>query len=74
MAHWITDRKSGSDANGNRGSREMISYEADEVSDVSNLPPPNGSNEGSSCLVLATGNVYKLGSNPSVGINGWRQI
>ena len=74
MAIWIEDRKDSADSNGNRGSRTMISYGADSVADLSSLPPPNGSNEGSSCFVLENSSIHILGSNPSVGVNGWRQI
>jgi len=74
MAYWIEDRKSIADGNRDRGSGEIISYGADTQADIASLPAPNGQNQGSTCFVLADSTVHKLGTNPAVGVNGWKQI
>ena len=74
MAIWINDRRGVPDSYRTGGSGEIVNYECDTLADISNLPPPNGKNMGSTVLVLENATVHKLGSNPAAGINGWRQI
>ena len=71
MAIWIGNRREIVDPYRDGGSGEIINYECDTTADISNLPPPDGKNWGSSCMVL-DGTYYKLGSDRNVGINGWR--
>jgi hypothetical protein len=77
MAFWIEEDFS-DDVNDIFKVRAMnaemaVPYAADDDSDIYSLPRYNGKNQGSSCLTL-TGNFYKLGTNPAVGINGWRKL
>ena len=73
MGVWIEGRESISDGNRTRGGGEIIRYGADTDADIASLPGPNGQNQGSSCFTL-TGNLYKLGTNPAAGTNGWVKI
>ena len=77
MAFWAEDDFS-DDINGifeerAKNAEAAVSYGADDDSDIASLPRYNGKNQGSSCLTL-TGNLYKLGTNPAAGINGWRKL
>lgn len=64
---WETVR---SDNNRTGGIGVMEKYGADTDADIAFLPQFDGQNQGSSCLTL-TGNLYKLGTNPVAGTNGW---
>jgi len=77
MAFWIEEDFS-DDVNGifeirAKNAEMPVHYGADTDGDISSLPLFNGKNQGSSCFTN-TGNFYKLGTNPSVGINGWVRI
>ena len=77
MAFWI-EMDFSDDVSGIFEERAMkaemsVPYGADDDSDISDLPRYNGKNQGSSCLTL-TGNLYKLGTKPAEGINGWRKL
>jgi len=73
MAFWIEGRESIADNNRTRRGGEIIRYGADTETDIASLPGPNGQNQGSSCFTL-TGSLYKLGTNPSAGVNGWVKL
>jgi hypothetical protein len=74
MAVWIEDRKVIADNNRTRNGGEIISYGADTLADLTLLPHPNGSNQGSTCFVLENSSVHKLGADPSIGVNGWVEL
>ena len=62
-----------SDNNRTDGHGVMERYGADTDADIASLPRFDGRNQGSTCLAL-TGNLYKLGTNPAVGVNGWVKL
>ena len=68
MAIRITDRKELQDPSRPEGRAVIFTYQADTVADIAKLPPPDGRNDGSSCFVLATSQVYMLGTD------GWKLI
>jgi hypothetical protein len=75
MAFWKADPGTPVvDSQRRDGSGVISRYECDEEADVQDLPHPDGKNQGSSCLVLATGNLYKLGTDEGQGTNGWRKM
>jgi len=68
---WIEDVRTVVDANRTDGVGERIIYGADSESDIASLPGPNGRNQGSICFTLQDGKRFRLGTDPSYGINGW---
>jgi len=73
MAFWLEEDSDISSLDGNYDVTRAR-YGADTVADIASLPRPNGQNQGSSCMVLEDGSFYKLGTNPSAGINGWVKL
>ena len=49
-------------------------YQADRLTDLQKLPWPDGTNDGSSCIVLEDSSLHKLGTDPSVGVHGWSRL
>ena len=74
MAIRIVGRDEIVDSNRTDGQGVMIRYQADYVTDINKLPRPNGENEGSSVIVLENSSVHLLGTDASVGINGWVEL
>jgi len=77
MAFWIEDDFS-DDVSGifeerAKNAEMAVKYAADSFADIATLPTYNGKNQGSSCLTL-DGRFFKLGTNPSAGVNGWREL
>jgi hypothetical protein len=65
---FITDRRNVPDNSGNRSSRDVVEYAADEVQDIKTLPGTDEVSGGSTAFVINTGDVYMLGSQ------GWRKM
>ena len=73
MAIWLEGQESITDNHRKLGGGAMTRYGADADVDIALLPLPNGQNQGSTCFTL-TGSLYKLGTNPAVGVNGWVKL
>jgi hypothetical protein len=75
MAIWISGNSTEvRDQNRENWTGIITPYGADTMGDLQQLPVCDGTNQGSSCFVLENGTLHILGTDPNMGINGWRQI
>ena len=63
MAFWIEERKPVIDPNRPGGKGEIIKFGCDTPADISILPGPNPKITGSTCLVSAPAELWKLGAD-----------